>query len=181
MILEEFLTGRVIVKVGDITQEEVDAIVNAANSTLLGGGGVDRAIHNAGGPQILEQCRALRASTYPNGLPPGEAVITTAGDLKARHVIHTVGPIYGQHNGQEAELLANSYRNSLRLAAEHGLNSISFPSISTGAYHYPRHEAAQISSQTIAQFFDDDSSIRSVRLVFFSKSDAEKFLKHHQF
>src|SRR6476660_7694702 len=108
MVLEEFLNGRVAVKVGDITDEDVDAIVNAANSTLLGGGGVDEAIHRVGGPQILEECRLIRNSTYPEGLPPGEAVITPGGNLKARYVIHTVGPVYGQHAGQEAELLSNS-------------------------------------------------------------------------
>ena len=118
MVLEEFLNGRVEVKVGDITEEDVDAIVNAANSTLLGGGGVDGAIHDAGGPEILRECRLIRDTDYPKGLPTGEAVITSAGNLKARHVIHTVGPIYGRHGGREAELLASSYRNSLGLAAE---------------------------------------------------------------
>src|SRR5215467_444158 len=102
MILEEFLNGRVIVKVGNLTLEDTDAIVNAANSTLLGGGGVDGAIHRAGGPQILAECQEIRKTTHPKGLPTGEAVITSGGDLKARQVIHTVGPIYGNEQGREA-------------------------------------------------------------------------------
>src|ERR687896_1464168 len=106
---------------GDITREEVDAVVNAANSSLLGGGGVDGAIHRAGGPSILEECREIRRTRYPEGLPAGEAVITTAGRLPARHVIHTVGPVYGQEVGREAEMLAAAYRNSLALAAAHAL------------------------------------------------------------
>ncbi|HEX2640756.1 MAG TPA: O-acetyl-ADP-ribose deacetylase [Pyrinomonadaceae bacterium] len=181
MVLEEFLDGRVEVKVGDITEEDVDAIVNAANSTLLGGGGVDGAIHDAGGPQILQECQLIRETIYPKGLPTGEAVITSAGDLKARHVIHTVGPIYGRHGGREAELLASSYKNSLKLAAENALTSISFPSISTGAYGYPRHEAAEISSRAVGEFLDNGGTVQSVRLVFFSRADADKFLKHQRF
>src|SRR5947208_2487735 len=112
MVLEEFLSGRVIVKVGDTTVESVDAIVNAANSSLLGGGGVDGAIHAKGGPEILNECREIRRSRYPQGLPTGEAVITTAGKLPSRYVIHTVGPIYGQHDSKEADLLAACYSNS---------------------------------------------------------------------
>src|SRR3712207_3657547 len=110
--MKSFLEGRVQVVVGDITRQTTDAVVNAANSTLLGGGGVDGAIHRAGGAQILEECRRLRQTRYPDGLPTGEAVITTGGNLAARYVIHTVGPIWGQHAGREAELLAASYRNS---------------------------------------------------------------------
>src|SRR5215210_7127474 len=130
---KSFLDGRVRVLTGDITGERVDAIVNAANSGLLGGAGVDGAIHRAGGATILEECREIRRTRLPDGLPAGEAVITSGGLLAARYVIHTVGPIYGRHNGREAELLASCYRNSLRLAADHGLSSIAFPSISTGA------------------------------------------------
>ena len=117
---------RLIVKSGDITKEVADAIVNAANSTLLGGGGVDGAIHRAGGTAILEECKRIRATTYPDGLPTGEAVITTAGDLPSKYVIHTVGPIYGRHGGREADLLAACYHNSVYLAVEHGLRSIAF-------------------------------------------------------
>src|ERR1044071_6035033 len=122
-VVNEFLEGRVHVVVGDITKQDTDAIVNAANSSLLGGGGVDGAIHRAGGPQILEECREIRRTLLPDGLPTGEAVITGGGLLAARYVIHTVGPIYGQHGGREAELLAACYGNSLRLAAERGLTS----------------------------------------------------------
>ena len=111
------LRDRVVAKVGDITREDVDAVVNAANSSLLGGGGVDGAIHRAGGPEILGACRRIRQTDYPDGLPTGEAVITTGGRLVARHVIHTVGPIYGRHGGEEARLLGNCYRNAIALAA----------------------------------------------------------------
>src|SRR5215218_2135436 len=113
-----FLSGRVTVLTGDITTQDVDAIVNAANSSLLGGGGVDGAIHRAGGPKILAECRQIRATTYPQGLPTGEAVITSGGNLPAKYVIHTVGPIYGRNPEREGELLAACYQNSLRLAIE---------------------------------------------------------------
>src|ERR1051325_7209351 len=129
----EFLDGRVSVMVGDITRQDVEAIVNAANSALLGGGGVDGAIHRAGGPSILEECREIRRTRFPEGLPTGEAVVTTAGLLPARHVIHTVGPVWGREGGREAELLAACYRNSLALAAAHALSTVAFPFISTGA------------------------------------------------
>src|SRR4030095_13731153 len=132
-----FLGGRVIVVVGDITHQKVDAIVNAANSSLLGGGGVDGAIHRAGGPAILAACRELRRAVYKDGLPTGVAVITTAGNLPARHVIHTVGPVYGQHGGRESELLAACYEKSLKLADNYSLASIAFPAISTGVFRYP--------------------------------------------
>jgi O-acetyl-ADP-ribose deacetylase (regulator of RNase III) len=180
-----FLGGRLVVTVGDLTRQHVDAIVNAANSSLLGGGGGDGAIHRAGGPAILEACREIRRTSYPAGLPTGEAVITTAGNLPARYVIHTVGPVYGQHKGREAELLTASYLNSLRLAASHSLISIAFPAISTGAFGYPRHEAADVSSRAISQYLQeaetDSLSLNQVRLVFFQHSDAEKFLKHQKF
>jgi O-acetyl-ADP-ribose deacetylase (regulator of RNase III) len=176
-----FVGGRVRVVVGDITKQDVDAIVNAANSTLLGGGGVDGAIHRVGGPAIIEACREIRRTTYPDGLPTGEAVITTAGELPARYVIHTVGPIYGRHRGQEAELLAACYQNSLMLAAQYNLASIMFPAISTGAFGYPLHEAAGISSAAIAEFLEQDRTLAQVRLIFFSSSDAKNFLKHQKF
>jgi O-acetyl-ADP-ribose deacetylase (regulator of RNase III) len=181
MILEEYLNGRVIVKIGDITKDAVDAIVNAANSSLLGGGGVDGAIHAKGGPAILEECREIRKSSYPEGLPTGEAVITTAGNLPARYVIHTVGPIYGQHGGSEADLLAACYRNSLQLAAENNLKTVAFPSISTGAFSYPKDEAARVSSTAIDEFLSGNDQIAEVRLVFFGEADARKFIKHCQF
>lgn len=179
--LRRFLDGRVVVKVGDITKEDVDAIVNAANSSLMGGGGVDGAIHRAGGPEILRECKEIRATRYPDGLPTGEAVITTAGMMAARHVIHTVGPVYGRGGKDKAELLAACYRNSLSLAAKKGLKTIAFPAISTGVYGYPLEEAARVSSQAVAKFLSSDSNIQEVRLVFFSRADAEIFLKNQAF
>lgn len=177
----EFLGGRLAIVVGDITQQKVDAIVNAANSSLLGGGGVDGAIHRAGGPRILEECREIRRKQYPGGLPTGEAVITTAGNLPAKHVIHTVGPIYGQQNGNESELLAACYKNSLMLAASHALSSIAFPSISTGAYGYPKSEAAAVASQAIEEFLTRGEQVKQVRLVFFQSNDAETFIANQKF
>jgi O-acetyl-ADP-ribose deacetylase (regulator of RNase III) len=176
-----FIDGRVIVKVGDLTEEKTDAIVNAANSTLLGGGGVDGAIHARGGPSIIAECRLIRQSLYPDGLPTGKAVITTGGDLPAKHVIHTVGPIYGEHRGREAELLADCYQNCLRLAVENSLATVAFPSISCGIYSYPRSEAAVVSSTNIKAFLARDETITAVRLVFFSTPDAETFLEHQRF
>lgn len=176
-----FLSGRVCLVVGDITKQEVDVIVNAANSTLLGGGGVDGAIHRAGGSAILEECQEIRRSQYPQGLPSGEAVITTAGDLPARFVVHTVGPIYGRHDGREAELLGNCYQNSLRLAVQDSQHSIAFPAISTGAFGYPLFQAAAVASQAIMEFLATDIVMEEVRLVFFSQSDMKVFLKHHKF
>lgn len=173
-----FLDGRLTVKVGDLTEEEVDAIVNAANWTLLGGGGVDGAIHRKGGPEIYNACKRLRETELPAGLPTGQVVITTAGKLPTRFVIHTVGPIYGQNAGRDAELLADSYRYSLQLAYQEGLTSIAFPSISTGAFGYPKHEAASIVAKTLRTELDALPSMTDVRLVFFSESDAETFIKH---
>lgn len=176
-----FLNNRVKVKVGDITRENADAIVNAANSTLLGGGGVDGAIHRAGGGQILEECREIRRAKYPNGLPTGEVVVTSGGNLPARFVIHTVGPIFGGNDGRDAELLANCYKNSLASAAANNLRTIAFPSISTGAFGYPKHEAARISSIAIKDFLAGNDTLEEIRLVFFSDTDAQKFLKHQNF
>lgn len=179
--LKSFLGGRVIVGVGDITKEPVDAIVNAANSTLLGGGGVDGAIHRAGGPAIKKECEEIRRTQYPDGLPTGQAVITTAGKMPAKHVIHTVGPVYGSGGEGKAELLAACYRNSLELAVDNNLNTIAFPAISTGIYGYPQNEAARVSSAAIEKFLAAENSIREVRLVFFSASDADVCLKNHTF
>ncbi len=176
-----FLAGRVRVLIGDITAQDVSAIVNAANSTLLGGGGVDGAIHNAGGPRILEECRQIRDTTYPKGLPTGEAVITTGGDLAAQYVIHTVGPIYGRNPQRESELLAACYQNSLRIARQYAVSSIAFPSISTGAFCYPKPEAAAVSSRAIRDFLTTDNQIREVRLVFFQQRDARVFLEYQEF
>ena len=179
--LQRFLDGRIQAIVSDITKQRVDAIVNAANSSLLGGGGVDGAIHRAGGPQILAECRELRRTQYVNGLPTGEAVVTSAGELPARHVIHTVGPIYGQHNGREADLLGACYRNSLTLSAGLSLASIAFPAISTGVYGYPQNEAADVASRAIEAFLMNDEVTEEVRLVFFQASDLQMFLLHHKF
>jgi O-acetyl-ADP-ribose deacetylase (regulator of RNase III) len=176
-----FLNARVIVKVGDITREAVDAIVNAANGSLMGGGGVDGAIHRAGGPQIKKECAEIRASQYPDGLPTGQAVITSAGKMAARHVIHTVGPVYSHGGSDKAKLLADCYSNSLRLAVEKGLETIAFPAISTGIYGYPLDEAARVSSNAIEAFLTADKVMREVRLIFFSPADADAFLKHQAF
>ena len=150
---------------GDITKIEVDAIVNAANTSLLGGGGVDGAIHRAGGPAILEECRAIRSKQ--GGCEVGEAVITTAGRLPAKYVIHTVGPVWnGGHNG-EPNLLANCYRNSLRLAVENGVTTIAFPNISTGIYRFPKPEAATTAITTVQQFIANDNRVKEVFFVCF--------------
>ena len=179
--VKSFLSGIVIAKLGDITQEAVDAIVNAANASLLGGGGVDGAIHRAGGPEILEACKQIRRTQYPQGLPTGDAVLTTAGRLPARYVIHTVGPVYGDHDGAEAQLLASCYSNSLRVAANEGLSSVAFPAISTGVFRFPRAEAAAVASTTIEQFLATGTGITEVRLIFFQQSDLQSFLDNHSF
>lgn len=178
---ESFFNGRVIVKVGDITEEDTDAIVNAANSSLLGGGGVDGAIHDKGGPEILAECRLIRAGGFPNGLPTGEAVITSGGMLPARYVIHTVGPVYGLNDGRDAQLLANCYLNSLDLAIERRIATIAFPSISTGAFGYPKDKAADVVSTAISQSLGKNTLPTEIRLVFFSLADAELFIKHSSF
>ena len=158
---------------GDITAQDTAAIVNAANSSLLGGGGVDGAIHQAGGPAILQECRAIHARQ--GGCPTGEAVITTGGRLRAKHVIHTVGPIW--HGGREGEerLLASAYRNSLQLAVTHGLRSIAFPSISTGVYGFPIEHASRIAFETIVSFLRDHPALEDVRLVVFSQHDFDVY------
>ena len=176
-----YLGGRVVVVVGDITEQQVDAIVNAANGSLMGGGGVDGAIHRAGGPEILEACREIRRTQYPQGLPTGEAVATTGGRLPARLVIHTVGPVSGDEDGQEAALLASCYRRSLTLAVEQGARSVALPAVSTGIYGYPKDEAAAVASAAVSEFLAANTSLREVRFMFFSESDAEIFVRHQQF
>ena len=136
------------IRPGDITKERVDAVVNAANSSLLGGGGVDGAIHRAGGPDILAACRELRDTTLPDGLPAGQAVATTAGNLPARWVVHTVGPVYAKSEDR-SETLASCYRESLRAAAKEGARSVAFPAISSGVYGWPMDDAARIAVQTV--------------------------------
>jgi O-acetyl-ADP-ribose deacetylase (regulator of RNase III) len=179
MTEKRFLDGKILVKVGDITEEKIDAIVNAANSALLGGGGVDGAIHRRGGAKITEECREIRRTAFPHGLPTGKAVITSGGNLPARFVIHTVGPVYGTNGGKDAALLADCYKNSLELAAENNLRTIAFPSISTGVYDYPKGEAAKVSSNAIRDFLSKTGVIDEIRLIFFSEPDARLFLEHH--
>jgi O-acetyl-ADP-ribose deacetylase len=165
--------SRVELVQGDITREMVDAIVNAANSGLMGGGGVDGAIHNAGGPAILEECREIRESK--GSLPAGEAVITSGGRLAARHVIHAVGPVWRGGGHGEAETLARCYRNSLELAAARGLSSVAFPAISTGVYSYPVAQAAAIAVGTIREVLLAGSPVALVRCVLFSDEDLETY------
>lgn len=154
---------------GDITHEETDAIVNAANSRLAGGGGVDGAIHRAGGPKIMEECRKI------GGCPTGSAVITTGGNLKAKHVIHAVGPIYRDGKQGEDKLLAGAYTKSLELAVKNSIKSIAFPSISTGAYGYPINEAAEIALKTVIDFIKTNKVLSLVRFVLFSDRDLEVY------
>ena len=179
--MQEYLNGRVIVKTGDITREEVDAIVNAANSGLMGGGGVDGAIHRAGGPEILDACKQVRRERYPDGLPTGQAVATTAGRLLSRFVIHTVGPVWHGGSREEERLLADCYRNSLRAAAENGCETIAFPAISTGVYRFPKERAAAIASEAVREFLESDESIRKVLFVFFSTEDEALFIRENRF
>jgi len=163
----------VILVRGDITDQATDAIVNAANSSLMGGGGVDEAIHRRGGLRILQECKRIRETMYPGGLPTGEAVLTTGGNLRARFAIHTVGPVWKGGASGEPELLANAYRNSLRIALEKGLSSVSFPSISTGAYGYPVKEASRVALQTVKEFLESNRGLRMVVFVLFSDSDLQ--------
>lgn len=159
---------------GDITRQTTEAIVNAANSSLMGGGGVDGAIHRAGGPAILEECKQI--VTRQGRLPAGKAVITTGGNLKARFVIHTVGPVWHGGNQGEPELLASAYRESLKLATENNLGSIAFPSISTGAYGYPVAEAARVALTTAASFLKESvTSIKEVVFVLFDSGTLQSY------
>jgi O-acetyl-ADP-ribose deacetylase (regulator of RNase III) len=174
----EFHVGNATLQLikGDITDVEADAIVNAANSSLLGGGGVDGAIHRRGGPKILEECKRIRATEWPDGLPTGKAVITSGGNLKAKHVIHTVGPVWLGGFHVEAELLKQAYKNSLRLAVARGLKTIAFPSISTGAYGYPIEEASRLAVKTVKDFLEKEDKLEKVTFVLFSERDFEIYL-----
>jgi O-acetyl-ADP-ribose deacetylase (regulator of RNase III) len=158
---------------GDITTQEVDAVVNAANSSLLGGGGVDGAIHRAGGPAILAECKELRATRYPDGLPTGQAVATTAGNLPARWVIHTVGPVYAKKEDR-SHLLASAYRESLRVADELGARSVAFPAVSAGIYGWPLADAARIAVTTVREA---DTQVEVARFVLFSAEILRAFEK----
>lgn len=158
------LDHRIALRRGDITALTVDAIVNAANSSLLGGGGVDGAIHHAAGPELLAECRAL------GGCPTGEARITRGHRLRARHVIHAVGPVWREGGADEDALLASCYRNALRLAVEHELRSIAFPAISTGVYRFPADRAAQIATQEVTGFLAHDARLERVIFCCFDAS-----------
>jgi O-acetyl-ADP-ribose deacetylase (regulator of RNase III) len=175
----EFKVGNARIQLirGDITEVDVDAIVNAANSTLLGGGGVDGAIHRKGGPKILEECKLIRATQWPDGLPTGKAVITSGGNLKAKYVIHTVGPIWLGGFHVESELLKQAYRNSLKLAVQNGIKTIAFPSISTGAYGYPIEEASRVAVGSVKKFLEKEDKIKKVTFVLFSDLDFAVYLR----
>ncbi len=173
----EFQIGeaRIILVQRDITDMMTDAIVNAANSSLMGGGGVDGAIHRKGGPEILEECKRIREVEWPDGLPTGKAVITSAGNLKAKYVIHTVGPIWHGGKRGEPELLTKAYRDSLILAASKGLKTVAFPSISTGAYRYPIEKASQIALKTVKEFLEKENQLYKVVFVLFTNHDLEVY------
>ncbi len=173
---KEFKVKKAAVRLvrGDITSMETDAIVNAANNSLVGGGGVDGAIHRRGGPKILEECKRIRATEWPQGLPTGRAVITGAGNLKAKYVIHTVGPVWRGGNFGEPELLAKAYQNSLKLAASKGLKTIAFPSISTGVYRYPMNEASYIALKAVKDFLEKYNCL-DVFFVLFSDNAFKVF------
>lgn len=165
---------QIVLKQGDITDENCDGIVNAANSSLMGGGGVDGAIHRAGGPEILKECKKIRERQ--GKLPTGKAVITTAGKLDAESVIHTVGPIWQGGDNQEKELLEKAYNNSMIIAKENDLKSICFPSISTGAYGFPIEKAAEIALKIIKNFCKGDQCYDEIRIILFSENDYEIYL-----
>ncbi|MFF5390528.1 O-acetyl-ADP-ribose deacetylase [Streptomyces sp. NPDC013012] len=162
---------RIVLVRGDITAEAADAVVNAANSSLLGGGGVDGAVHRRGGPEILEACRALRRSRYGKGLPTGRAVATTAGRLPARHVIHTVGPVWSRDEDR-SELLASCYRESLRVADELGARTVAFPAVSTGVYGWPMADGARIAVETVRA---TRTEVEEVRFVLFDETAYQAF------
>jgi O-acetyl-ADP-ribose deacetylase (regulator of RNase III) len=172
----KLLNGRLVVTTGDITKLKTGAVVNAANSSLMGGGGVDGAIHRSGGPAILEECKQIRAGRYPDGLPAGDAVATTAGKLPAEYVIHTVGPVWHGGNSGEADKLASCYRRSLEEAVKLSLRDIAFPAISTGIYGYPKEKAGRIAFGAVRQFLAGSELPETVYFVFYSPGDARIFL-----
>ncbi|MFB3888755.1 MAG: O-acetyl-ADP-ribose deacetylase [Candidatus Bathyarchaeia archaeon] len=169
----EFRVDDAVVRLvkGDITEMATDAIVSAANSTLLGGGGVDGAIHRKGGPIILEECKRIRETLWREGLPVGQAVSTSGGNLKARRVIHTVGPVWRDGNRDEADLLRRAYVNSLRVAVSEGLRSVAFPSISTGAFGYPVEKASRVALKAVKDFLEAEDGLDEVVFVLFSERD----------
>jgi O-acetyl-ADP-ribose deacetylase (regulator of RNase III) len=179
MVEKEFKIGAATIRFikGDITEVTADAIVNAANHTLMGGGGVDGAIHRKGGPKILEECKKIRATDWPEGLPTGKAVVTTGGHLKAKNVIHTVGPVWRGGGDDESGLLAEAYVNSLRVALTGKLRTIAFPSISTGAFGYPVQEASRIAVTTVKRFLEREDSLDDVVFVLFSDLDLNVYVE----
>ena len=176
--MQYLYSDRIGVKIADITEIEVDAIVNAANSQLMGGGGVDGAIHKAGGPAILEECKKIRKTLYPGqeGMPAGNAAVTTGGNLAVKKVIHTVGPVWQGGKKGEKEILAKAYTSALEAAAELGLKTIAFPAISTGVYGYPKKEAALVAYYGIKKFLDNNKYPEMVYFVFIDKKDADIFI-----
>jgi O-acetyl-ADP-ribose deacetylase (regulator of RNase III) len=168
----KYKNTKINIIMGDITEQKVDAIVNAANNTLLGGGGVDGAIHSKGGMTILEQCKKH------GGCPTGEARITTAGDLPCKYVIHTVGPVYGSNKNYNEKMLYNAYFNSLKLAMEYNIKSIAFPSISTGAYGYPVNEAIEVVYNSIKGFIDSNDGIDEINFILFNEENYRLYLEY---
>lgn len=175
--MQSFFNNRIIITNSDITLEETDIIVNAANASLLGGGGVDGAIHRKGGKAILNACKKIREKIYPNGLKTGMAIETVAGNLKAKYVIHTVGPIFGQNPKVQDTQLVSCYLESLKKCRELNCNSIAFPSISTGVYAFPKKRAALLISDFLQQYINEHSNPALIKLVFFTKKDEEIFLE----
>jgi len=175
MMKAEFQVGKSKIRLvsGDITEMTTDAIVNAANSSLMGGGGVDGAIHRKGGPKILAECKKIRETEWQDGLPAGKAVITSGGKLKARFVIHTVGPVWAGGKQREPEILASAYVNSLRTAVTNGLKTVAFPSISTGAFGYPIAEASKVALKTVRAFLEKEDNISEVTFVLYSERDLQ--------
>ena len=178
MEITTFFKGRLIIETGDITEKKADAIVNAANSSLMGGGGVDGAIHRKGGSQILVECRKIIKEQYPEGLPTGYSVYTKAGLLPADYVIHTVGPIWHGGMQNESEELKNAYLNSLSVARELKTSSIAFPAISTGIYGFPQEKAACIVYDLIKKYIESYNNPEKIFLIFFKKKDVDVFLKN---
>ena len=173
----EFEVGKTKIRLakGDITEQSTDAVVNAANPSLMGGGGVDGVIHRRGGPRILQECKKIRETEWPNGLPTGKAVMTSGGNLQARYVIHTVGPVW--HGGKQNEqvLLAEAYKNTLTLAVSKGLKTVAFPSISTGAYGYPMEKASKTTLEAVKEFLQEEDKLEEVLFVLFTQSDLETY------
>ncbi len=176
---EEYKVGSATVLFirGNITEMATDAIVNAANSSLMGGGGVDGAIHRKGGPRLLEECKRIRTEQWPKGLPTGKAVITSGGNLKAKHVVHTVGPVWRGGSKGEDELLRNAYTNSMAIAVQNGLQTVAFPSISTGAYGYPVEKASQIAISAVKAFLENHDRLHEVIFVLFSDYNLKVYVE----